>query len=128
MSRSKRFLKFWVPLLVYMALMWFLSSRPARSLPLMLFPFADKVFHFLEYFVFGFLLARVIQTAQPKTRPKLFIFVIVSALIWGAIDELHQASVPLRDPSVFDLLTDCFGAGIGQLLIKRGQSSKIEKA
>ena len=88
-----------------------------------MFPFADKVFHFLEYLVFGFLLARVIQTAQPKTRLKLFVFVIVFALIWGAIDEVHQSFVPLRDASFFDLIADCLGASVGQIFITTRHST-----
>jgi VanZ family protein len=115
-KQNKRFLRLWIPLFVYMSFMWFLSSRSV-SLPsyFLKIPLLDKVFHFLEYLVFGFLLTRAVsRRTQPETRFRLGITVVIVALIWGAIDELHQAFVPLREASFFDLIADCLGAVVGQ--------------
>ena len=102
-----------------MALMWFLSSRSGDEIQMPPIPFLDKVLHFLEYLIFGFLLARVISLPERrKSRIRLFISVVAIALIWGAIDELHQSFVPLRDASLFDLIADCIGAGVGQFFYK----------
>ena len=118
-NKNRRFFWFWSTLIVYMAFMWFLSSQSGDEIQLVPIPFLDKVLHFLEYLLFGFLLARVISLPEArKSRIRLFVSVVVIALIWGAIDELHQSFTPLRDPSLFDLIADCIGAGVGQFFCK----------
>jgi len=119
MDKNRRFFWLWSPLIIYMAFMWFLSSQSGDKIQLVPIPFLDKVLHFLEYLIFGFLVARVISLPEgKKSRIRLFISVIVIALIWGAIDELHQSFVPLRDANLFDLIADCIGAGAGQFFCK----------
>ena len=116
---KKRFFRLWSPLIIYMAFMWFLSSQSGDRIQLVPIPFLDKVLHFLEYLIFGFLVARVISLPEArKDRIRLLISVVVIALIWGAIDELHQSFVPLRDANIFDLIADCIGAGVGQFFCK----------
>lgn len=119
MDKNRRFFWLWSPLIIYMAFMWFLSSQSGDKIQLALIPFLDKVLHFLEYLIFGFLVARVISLSETrKDRIRLLISVVVIALIWGAIDELHQSFVPLRDASLFDLIADCIGAGAGQFFYR----------
>jgi len=119
MDKSRIFFWLWSPLIIYMALMWFISSWSGDEIQLLPIPFLDKVLHFLEYLIFGFLVARVISLPEGrKSRIRLFISVVVIALIWGAIDELHQSFVPLRDANFFDLIADCIGAGVGQFFCK----------
>ena len=119
MDKKRKFFLFWSPLAVYMALMWLLSSQSGDKIQLLPIPFLDKVLHFLEYFIFGFLAARVISVSEgKKSRAMLFVSVVAIALVWGAIDELHQWFVPLRDANFFDLIADCIGAGAGQFFCK----------
>jgi len=119
MDKNRRFFWLWSSLIIYMAFMWFLSSQSGDKIQLLPIPFLDKILHFLEYLIFGFLVARVISLPEArKNRIRLFISVVVIALIWGAIDELHQSFVPLRDANFFDLIADCIGAGAGQFFCK----------
>ena len=57
----------WLPALLYMALIWAMSSLPnppsAESLP-----FKDKGAHFLEYAFLGALFAHALRGTFPKLR------------------------------------------------------------
>jgi VanZ family protein len=63
--------------------------------------------HLLEFALLGFLAAR----ATGSTR-----LGFVLAAIWGAIDEIHQAFVPLRNSGLDDWLADLIGAFLGAML------------
>lgn len=100
---------------VWMALIWNLSSRTFESGPkFFLSGLLSNGFH---AFLFGFLgLFVALAWAARPTGPRwpdpgragrrLAVAVV---FVWGALDELHQARVPDRHPSVFDLLTDVTG-------------------
>jgi VanZ family protein len=63
--------------------------------------------HLLEFALFGFLAARATGSARGG---------FVLATIWGAIDEIHQAFVPLRSSGLDDWLADLIGAFTGAML------------
>jgi VanZ family protein len=67
----------------------------------------DKLAHLLEFALLGFLAARATGSARVG---------FVLAAIWGAIDEIHQAFVPLRSSGLDDWLADLVGAFIGAML------------
>lgn len=87
-----------------MILIWTLSSRPGDSISI---PGGfDKLAHFVEYAVLGFLLGKGLG------RP-LWWAALLAAVAWGGIDEWHQSWVPLRDSSALDVAADGLGALIG---------------
>ena len=89
---------------MYMALIWFLSSRPGDALPI---PGGfDKPAHLVEYAVLGFLLGKGLGKSRWWAA-------FLAAAAWGAVDEWHQSWVPLRDASVWDWAADALGALIG---------------
>jgi len=120
---SKRFTVFvrlWLPLIIYMGLMWYVSSRPIEPIPLFEIPFADKIAHLFEYGIFGVLVTRALFSEKKPTNSTIrIIIVVMSALVWGGIDEIHQSFIPTRDPNIFDLITDCIGAGAGTVIMNR---------
>ena len=91
--------------LLYMAAIFALSSLPgsAAGIP----PPWDKLAHFLEYAVLGFLLGR--GTGR-------FFSALAIAALYGASDELHQAFVPGREASALDWAADLLGALAGAAL------------
>ena len=111
------FVKFWLPVYFYAAVIFFLSSMPpppAVAQP----PFMDKIFHLGEYAIFGFLLARAFKSSQKGYFASNFrLLAIGCAVIYGLTDELHQAFVPFREASLFDLLFDGLGATLGGLCV-----------
>lgn len=77
----------------------------------------DKLFHLVEYFILGALLARAFsKTAAAPNYLYIFIFSMLIASAFGATDEFHQRFVPGRECDVFDFLFDAIGAGIGAAL------------
>ena len=103
------------PALAYMGLITWLSSLPL-TLPLPSIPMRDKIVHAIEYGILGLLCARALCTGFPGLRPRhaLLAAALITAL-FGYLDELHQAFVPGRDASVYDLMADAVGAGLGVL-------------
>ncbi|NQT22242.1 MAG: VanZ family protein [Candidatus Omnitrophica bacterium] len=113
-----RFLKFWGPVFVYMALMWYISSRPVGKIAFLRIPFADKALHIAEFALFGYLLARALSyDRMDEDRILIPIIVIMLGVIWGVIDEIHQLFIPLRNSSIFDVIADAFGASIGGVIL-----------
>ena len=101
----------WLPALAWAAtIVWVSASPDARGVGWMtdLFFQADKVIH---AGVFGILAVFVLLATG---RPALSV-VLVS--LFGAADELHQATVPGRDADVFDWVADTMGALIAVALV-----------
>lgn len=109
---ARRRLVRWLPVVGYMALVTYLSSRTPDGLPTFDFIPLDKVLHVIEYAGLGFLVCRAIAPVQPVAR-RLF-FAIAWCIVFGLVDEWHQTFVPGRqgnDPG--DLTADAIGGAIG---------------
>lgn len=84
------------------------SSSDAGSFLAFLPQGSDKVIHAGAYFVLAAL--ATLATGRPVAGALL-------AVGYGVTDELHQALVPGRFPSVFDLVADAIGATLGAVLV-----------
>ena len=109
-----RFTRYWLPVLVYVAVIFSLSAQPNLKPPLP-FPNSDKLLHLLEYGVLGLLLTRALRARLPARRP-LAVAVVALALgsAVGAADETFQRSVPGRQSSAFDWAADTAGVALAQ--------------
>jgi VanZ family protein len=105
-------LRSWAPVFCYAALIFGLSSFPGKYVP-SLFPNSDKLFHFLEYAPFGFLLARAMHRTTALKEAALFQAALLAAVLYGLSDETHQLFVVNRYFSLIDLFFDAIGAGSG---------------
>ena len=114
-KRSK--LTYQVLLCLYIIGIFSLSSIPPSSIPDLKtqLPF-DKLVHFTEYGIFGFLLFKVIQKSSRISLGWFTIPVIISAALLGAIDESYQR-LTKRTPDVHDWLADVLGAVVCITLI-----------
>ena len=118
---STKFLLFWLPILLYVGLIFILSAQSDLKPPIK-FPQSDKLMHLLEYGVLGLLLARAIHAVWPRLTPAALLSLCIGIAI-GTGDELFQSTVAGREPSALDLLADTLGVGLAQLVhraIKRG--------
>jgi VanZ family protein len=108
---------FWVPLIAWFLVIHNLSAIPSDELPQIDIPFADKVFHAVEYFILGILLMRAFDKSCFKVglAKSAFLAIIIS-LCYGALDELYQRSVPGRACDMFDFAADAAGALAGILI------------
>jgi VanZ family protein len=100
----------------WMALIFFLSSQPTLPVPLASLG-GDKVAHVAVYAVLGFLLARSLFDNRVLTwRRALLLTGLV--LAYGMTDEFHQAFVPGRQVSGWDVLADGFGGLLATLVMR----------
>jgi VanZ family protein len=113
----------WLPVAVYMALIFYLSSlpHPDEDLPNFLFEkLGDKLLHLIEYAVLAALCYRAFRrAANPSAAEYAIILAIATASFYGAIDEVHQAFVPFRTATWLDWVADTIGAVIGAVVSGR---------
>ncbi|MGQ9557848.1 MAG: VanZ family protein [Desulfurispora sp.] len=104
----------WLPALLWMGVIFYLSSRTSSQLQHS-FPFLQDFNpgHIMAYFVLAhtYLYALKQYDALPH-RPLL---VLLLCLAYGITDEYHQSFVPTRTPDVGDLGRDLLGAGLAVL-------------
>lgn len=110
-----KIVKYWLPVVICMALIFIASSIPGSKIP-SLFPWQDIVFHFTIYLLLAAYLRRALLNTLARIKPvQVIILTVASGIIYGIIDEFHQAFVPNRCVSGLDLLIDNLGALTGSL-------------
>lgn len=65
------------------------------------FVFADKIYHFVVYAVYGLTLILAVRTFHLPPR-KAILIAVLFGLVFAATDELHQYYVPGRSADVID--------------------------
>ena len=114
-AASLRFIKYWLPVIIYAIFIFYLSSFPGTNLP-KLFVGQDILFHIIEYTFLALLISRALKTYQPNliyTRRVLLVFLI--SLAYAVSDEFHQIFVSGRCASGLDILIDAIGSCIGSI-------------
>lgn len=117
MDKAKKFIKLWFPLILYAILIFWLSSleRPFVITPE--FEHSDKLIHFLEYAVFGFILIRAIRNSDENISGNAAVLItFLIGTFYGLTDELHQSVVPGRFASVYDFIFDSIGTFVGAIV------------
>ncbi len=142
MSRAGSFAKFWLPVVLWMALIFCASgdSMSSQHTSRILGPFlhwlfpklseqaiADIVFeirksaHVLEYAVLALLIWRACRKPVARDpRPWSWSqarFVLLLSAFYAATDEFHQAFVPSRESRVHDVAIDTCGAAAAMLVL-----------
>jgi VanZ family protein len=133
------FLKYWLPLLIWLGvifvgstdlmsaehtsrfivpfLLWLKPGMSAATILSIIFAIR-KCAHLTEYAILALLLWRALRSSS-ALRPKmstLFGMVLLACSLFAASDEFHQSFVKSRTPSVRDVLLDVAGASFGLLL------------
>lgn len=142
MSKARTFAQYWLPPLLWMALIFSASSdsgsfqRSSRIIE----PFIHwlipglseagvhtvvvvvrKGAHVAEYAVFAFLIWRLM--ARPSVNPMRTwrrsdaIRTLLVVLLYAASDEFHQSFVPTREACIRDVLIDTAGGFLALILI-----------
>ena len=116
-----RYLKYWAPPLLYMALIFVGSSLKQPLLPMPEFEWLtiDKLYHFIEYAILGGLLSIAFVKAKPAIVPSKLIWLVAAVLsiLYGASDEWHQTFVPGRYATLADWGADVLGSIAGVLAV-----------
>ena len=127
-----QFLLAWAPVLGWAALIFYLSSIPKLDSGLGVWDFVlRKIAHMVE---FGILTAFIIRACRRTwshwTLVTLCWAAGLSSVLYAASDEIHQAFVPGRGPSVDDVVIDACGVAL-YLVFYVGYSKRcrsLEKA
>ena len=111
---------FWTPVVIWMAAIFALSSIPDEHIPKISIPNIDKLVHFVEFSILGFLLIRAfLNSGLNISFTKMLILAIIIASLYACSDEWHQHFVHNRTPDIFDLITDFIGVNVGVFLYKK---------
>lgn len=94
----------WLPVILWMGAMFWLSGIPGYRFPHLRFTLEDKIAHACAYGAGGLLIARALPRALPA---------ILLTAAYGASDEWHQSMVRGRESDFADWVADCIGALLG---------------
>ena len=123
-SKFKIFVFYWLPPIVFCLAIFIQSSYPGPGrLPDV--RFLDKLLHFGAYALLGILFYRAFATLPIKSNPNKVIFVsIVSAVLYGISDEIHQYFVPSRYADILDVAANTLGSICGVFFYHRRKMQK----
>ena len=109
----RTFLRYWLPLLIYVGLIFLLSSL--SKIPYSILGFVpDKLLHFVEYALLAALIARAIYSLpKPSAWWVVLLITFVAVAILGTLDELYQSAIPRRSPELLDWVADVSGGLLG---------------
>ncbi|MBM3136136.1 MAG: VanZ family protein [Chloroflexi bacterium] len=132
--------RYWLPLVLWMAAIFYGSSRKSLPGPLSWSPIegfiAGKAMHVLEYAGLFVLLHRALLARRPRGSPaaspaeredippwraSTLIQALAISFLFALSDELHQSFVPRRDAQLLDVGWDMLGAASGLVAILLGK-------
>ena len=127
MKKSQIFRLYYLPVIVYAAVIFIFSCFHTVPLPTIDKLSTDKIYHAIEYSIFGYLIIRLVNF---KLRGNKIWLVIVISILFGALygisDEIHQYYVPGRYFSYWDMAADAAGCFIGCWIFRK-YGHKTEK-
>ncbi len=108
-------------LIAVLAGIFWLSHQPSLRLVPPLFPFQDKLLHAGEFVVLGVALFLNRDIFPSRFR---WMGIVLTGILWAALDEVHQSYVVGRDCSSGDFLADCVGLLTILMLLRRHASRR----
>lgn len=127
-SSTFKFLKYWLPVLIWAGFIFYLSSRPGLNFGMSVF--YDVFFRKLGHAaIFGFLfllIFRALRFGHKFDFKKALIWSLVLSLLYAFSDEAHQYFVPERQARLADVGIDSLGIFFAGCLIffpKNGKRS-----
>ena len=105
----KNFFKYIFPWMVYVGLMFYLSSlqmKPSAGIGDTSLDW-NSLLHIVEYFGLSLLTYRLFLHFQ---FGKTVLFAILFSILFGILDEVHQSFVPTRIFSLLDFVFDIMGS------------------
>ena len=103
----------WLPVALWLIVIFAFSSVPDLGPPDIGLPMSDKLAHLGEYGILGVLLGRA--RAFGSRRGRAVVLAALLGLGIGALDETYQRRTPGREVSALDALADSVGVALGTL-------------
>jgi VanZ family protein len=114
-------LDLWLPPLVLMGVIFFLSHQPSLDSGLGAIDLVGrKLVHFAEYALLCFLWWRALVTVTTPERAALWAFLIASG--YAVTDEYHQTFVDGRHGSPIDWAIDSAGAAAAAIRLRKASA------
>ena len=115
MPKNVKRMLFWFPVILWMGLIFFLSSfNRLQASPIAWKDFViRKLAHITEYFVLYLLLFRALKNTSSIKGWKLLTTCLVITFLYAITDEYHQTFVSGRSGRSTDIGFDTLGAVIG---------------
>lgn len=120
MSRTKALIGSWLPAILWMALIFFLSSIPKLQVsegPVDLV--LRKLAHMVEYGILFVFLYRGFRRSTRWSMERNLFYTFVLTVFYAASDEYHQTFVPGRAGKLFDVGFDALGAMAGLVFVEK---------
>jgi VanZ family protein len=117
-----KIIRYWLPVVLLLTAIFFLSSTPGDELHRFEFPFAHFIAHAVEYFLMGFLVCRALTADLKIKKPVLASIILV--IIYAITDEWHQSFVPGRSPAAKDVVLDLISGAFGAFLLLKNSKSR----
>jgi VanZ family protein len=116
----------WVLPLLYMLLVWKMSSEPQNAyveLPnLSVDRFLKESLHLVEFAILYLLFVFAAHFNKKLTPMSNLLFAVLAAL-YGLTDELHQYFVPSRSATLIDLVKDIIGITVAYYFVRKWKRS-----
>jgi VanZ family protein len=110
--KLRNFLKYWLPVILFLGLIFFFSSRPTPTVSAV--DWGDflfkKTIHFFEFGTLSLLFYRVFHNTTSWTIKKVALWAIVLTVLYAVSDEFHQSFIIGRTATVRDVMIDITGA------------------
>ncbi len=113
----------WSPVVLLLAYEAYLSGQsrlPGFGVDI---PQFDKLEHAGYFFLTGLAAVRAARFGELWDRGKTAVFLVLLAVLWGCLDEIHQSYVPYRDVEIGDVIADTAGVALavafGESLLRR---------
>ena len=90
------------------------SSIPPKSIPNQVLLFSDKLLHFIEYSILGFMGYR----AYDSGIKNIHIMICIYGLLFSIFDETWQLCISGRNFSYYDIIADLIGLIFGSSTYK----------
>lgn len=120
MKRITPVLNYWLPPILWMMVIFFMSSRPHFGITnTFLYDFLIfKLLHMIEYAFLYLLLFRALNKTQQMSKKK-YLWAFAVALLYAITDEIHQSFVPTREGKFRDIVIDTSGILLMYLLLRQ---------
>ncbi len=113
-KQFKKIVYYWLPQILLMVLIFFLSSHHRVSITeestidFVIF----KSLHMIEYGALFFLTTRAILHTSTQSKKHALLYAFIFCVLFAFSDEIHQTFVPTREGKLRDVLIDTVGISV----------------
>ncbi len=117
MKKLKKHINSWMPVFLWMGIIYLLSATPNLGINYKWGFFLRKMAHIIEYFILVLLLWRAFKITFSWNKTKIYLWIGSLTFLFAVSDELHQNFVATRCPSLRDVLVDTIGIILALIII-----------